>query len=217
MKTAKTAIIIGATGATGECLVKQTLENPAFYYVKIFIRRPIELEHPKLIKYVVNFEKIDTWQHLLKGDILYLALGSTLKDVGRQGQYNIDFELQYNLSKHAISNGISAICLVSAVGANANSKLFYSKIKGKLEKELKLLPLKQLFIFQPGLLVRPKHKIRWVESISYYLLHFFNSIGIFKKFKPLPVEILAKKMIFESLHHQEDGIFVYKLHEIFIS
>ena len=78
----KTALVIGATGATGSSLVKQLIENENYGYVHVFARKEASLSHPKLKWHVVDFNALDTWKSNLKGDVLFSAMGTTLKLAG---------------------------------------------------------------------------------------------------------------------------------------
>ena len=103
----KTALIIGATGATGSALVKQLLNNDSYGAVHVFARRSGDLEHDKLQWHVVDFDAIDTWKEKLKGDVLFSAMGTTLKTAGsKDAQYQIDYNYQHDVAQAASENGV---------------------------------------------------------------------------------------------------------------
>ncbi len=210
-----TAIVVGATGATGKQLVAQLLENPNVATVKIFIRKKITLSHPKLEIYVVNFDVIDTWQHLLAGNVLFSVLGTTLKQAGSKvNQYKVDVTYQYNITKAALGNGISTIVLLSAFGANPSSIFFYPKMKGVLEALLKNLPLVSLHIFQPGILERFANDERLLEKLSVKLLQWLNGFDILLSQAPIPVALLAAKMIKVGIRDNVEKLRYYRLNAI---
>ncbi len=76
------AVIIGATGATGQALVQQLLDNPDYSQVTVFVRRAMSLQHPKLTVEVIDFDQLQTWQDKVRGDVLFSCLGTTLKATG---------------------------------------------------------------------------------------------------------------------------------------
>ena len=131
------AIVIGATGATGQAIVAQLLEDKAFNSVSVFVRRKPNIEHEKLIIHQIDFSRLEDFKDLIKGDVLFSALGTTLKEAGnKEKQYLVDFTYQYEFAKIASGNGINQYSLVSSAGANENSFFFYPKIKGKLETSI---------------------------------------------------------------------------------
>lgn len=134
------ALVIGATGATGKDLVNKLLEDKDFQEVHAFVRRPLNIKNEKLKAHVVDFEKPEEWKDLVKGDVAFSCLGTTLKDAGsKDAQRKVDFDYQYQFAKNAKENEVEDYILVSSYGANPNSKIFYSRMKGELEKEVKNL------------------------------------------------------------------------------
>lgn len=211
-----TALVIGATGATGSVLVTQLLEDNRFNSVLVFSRRPLSISHTKLTCHIVDFDNPQLWAHLVKGDVLFSALATTLKQAGSQKeQYKIDYNYQYQTAETAAANGVETYVLVSAMGANENSMLFYPRIKGQLDKAAGALPFKQIHIFRPGFLLRQPDKIRPMEKIGIAIVNGLNNIGLLKSQKPLPVEVLAQKMISVLFKPVASHFQVYSLDSIF--
>jgi hypothetical protein len=193
------ALVIGATGATGQEIVSQLLENDSFNSVSIFVRKDPNITHSELKTYAIDFSKLEEYKELIKGDVLFSCLGTTLRDAGsKEKQYLVDYTYQYEFAKIASDNGVPLYSLISSTGANENSPFFYPKIKGKLEEAVKKLSFKTIQIFQPPTLIRQKNLIRLGEKIGIKIFGFLNSFGILKSQKPLPVSNLAKVMV-ESL------------------
>lgn len=189
------AIVIGATGATGKVLTKQLLDNPKFSQVVIFVRKNIDFSHPKLTVEIINFDKLETYQAKITGDVLFSCLSTTLKQAGsKDAQYLIDYTYQYNFAKIAKQNGVSHYVLISADMANASSISFYPKIKGELENSVMALNFEKLSIFRPPLLIR-ENTDRVGEKMAEKVLLSFNKIGLLKSHKPLPTPLLAQAMI----------------------
>ena len=190
------ALVIGATGATGQEIVSQLLEDDSFNSVSIFVRKEPNITHSKLKTYVIDFSKLEEYKELIKGDVLFSCLGTTLRDAGsKEKQYLVDYTYQYEFAKIASDNGVPIYSLISSTGSNENSPFFYPKIKGKLEEAVKKLPFKIVQIFQPPTLIRQKNLIRLGEKIGIKIFGFLNSFGILKSQKPLPVSNLAKVMV----------------------
>ncbi len=189
------AIIIGATGATGKDLLEQILKDDAFTQVAVFVRRPIDIEHPKLTTHIIDFDQTQAWRHLVTGDVLFSCLGTTLKTAGsKEAQWKIDYDYQYQFAKVAKDNGVKHYVLVSSAMANAQSKMFYIKMKGALEEAVKALGFERLSIFNPPTLIR-KNSDRAGENIGVKVFQFLNKFGLFASQKPLPTEQLAQVML----------------------
>ncbi len=189
------ALVIGATGATGKDLVDLLLQDKDYSEVIVFVRKPLNIENEKLKTHIVNFDQPEEWSGLVKGDIAFSCLGTTLKAAGsKAAQRKIDVDYQYNFAKTAKENGVDAYILVSSYGANPKSIMFYPKIKGELEQSVKALNFNKITIFKPGMLDR-KNSERAAEVLSAKILKFFNKLGFFNKQKPLSTRILAQAMI----------------------
>lgn len=192
------ALVIGATGATGKDLVSQLLTDKGYDEVNVFVRRPLAVENPKLKTHIVNFDKPEEWKDLVKGDVAFSCLGTTLKAAGsKESQRKVDYDYQYNFAKAAKENEVEDYILVSSYGAHPKSKLFYSRMKGELEQSIKDLHFNKLTIFQPGMLER-KDSERTGEVLGGKIIKFANKFGVLTQQKPLPTEVLAKAMINSS-------------------
>lgn len=192
------ALIIGATGATGKDLVNKLIEDQDFEEIHAFVRKPIEVDNEKVKFHVVDFEKPEEWKDLVKGDVAFSCLGTTLKDAGsKEAQRKVDFDYQYNFAKNAKENDVEDFVLVSAYGANPNSKIFYSRMKGELEQEVKNLHFNKMTIFQPGMLER-KNTERTGEVLGARIIKFVNKFGCLESQKPLPTAVLAQAMVNSS-------------------
>ena len=192
------ALVIGATGATGRDLVNQLLTDKDYDEVNVFVRRPLEVESPKLKTHIVDFEKPEKWKDLVNGDVAFSCLGTTLKDAGsKEAQRKVDYDYQYNFAKAAKENEVEDYILVSSYGANPKSKIFYSRMKGELEQSIKALHFNKLMIFQPGMLDR-KDSERTGEVLGGKIIKFANKFGVLTQQKPLPTAVLAKAMINSS-------------------
>ena len=188
------ALIIGATGATGKDLVNVLLQDDFYSEVLVFVRRSVGIAHPKLKEILTDFDKPGDISAFIKGDILFSCLGTTLKAAGsKDKQWHIDYGIPLQFIEIAKQNGVSKMVLLSAYGASAASRVFYSRLKGKLEDAVSDLAFPCYIIFRPGLLLR-KDSNRTGERISAPVLRFLNGLGLMKRFKPMPTLILSEKM-----------------------
>ena len=209
------ALILGATGATGRELVNELLNNSNFYKISVFGRRVPDIESKKLFKYKIDFSELNKIKKLLSGDVLFSALGTTLKQAGgKKQQFLVDYTYQYEFAKIAVENGTKNYSLVSSTGADKNSFFFYPKIKGELEESIKKLPFNKIQIFQPPTLIRQPVLARKGEKIGIKVFNRLNKIGLFKSQKPLPVKILAKIMIDAALSKNSDRLEIFSTQDI---
>ena len=208
------ALIIGATGATGKDLLSQLLADDTYAEVHCFVRKPLALTHPKLHAHVVDFDTPEAWSDLVRGDVAFSCLGTTLAVAGsKDAQWRVDYDYQYAFAQQCKANGVPTFVLVSAAGAKAQSKLFYNRMKGQLEDAVKALSFPSLLIFQPSVLIR-SNSDRAGENLSVKTINFLNKLGILKRYRPMPTEILAEKML-SAVYNSPKGTFTFTLNKIF--
>lgn len=189
------ALLIGATGATGSDLLELLLGDSEVEKVDIFVRRDPGIEHSKLVAHVIDFEKPSEWADRVKGDVLFSCLGTTRKDAGSKvAQWKVDYTYQYQFARIARENGVECMVLVSAMNASENSRLFYARLKGKLDEDVKKLEFPKILIFRPPSLIRSESK-RTLEKVSVKMISFLNRLGLLKSFKPLKTRLLAEAML----------------------
>ncbi len=169
----KVALVVGATGLVGRQLVYQLLDDDRFDEVRIFVRRSYGRVHPKLKEYIIDFDKAESWQSLVIGDVLFLCMGTTLKAAGsKENQYKVDFTYQYRFAEIASKNGVAGIVLVSSAGADAHSSFFYPRIKGELDEAVARLSFDSVTILRPSLLDGDREEKRIAEKISLFMGRF---------------------------------------------
>lgn len=153
----RTAIIAGATGLVGQEILKRLLEDPSITAVHSLGRRAAAIQNPKLTSHVVDFKQLPA---LPPADELYLAIGTTIKDAGSQDAFrSVDFDANLAVAKAALSAGVKRVGLVSAMGADPKSSVFYSRVKGELESALAQLPFENLVIARPSMLVGDRNNL----------------------------------------------------------
>ena len=190
-----TANVIGATGLVGKQLVQKLLENQSFEKVRIFVRRDSGIQHPKLDQQIIDFSDEKTWAKQLTGDVLFSALGTTLKQAGsKEKEYEVDFTFNLNFAQKAKENGIENYVLISSIGANAKSNIFYTRMKGELDEAVTKLNFKNLAILRPSSLTGERKEKRPAEIISIPILNFLTRFML-KKYRPIKDETVAQAMI----------------------
>ncbi len=189
------ALVIGATGAVGKDLVEQLLKDDSFESVDVFVRREVPVNSEKLVPNVVDFDHPEGWAGLLTGDVLFSCMGTTIKAAGSQdAQWKVDYTYQYQAAKTARENGVRTLVLVSSVGADPKSKIFYARMKGLLDKDVAAMGFPGCFILRPPSLIR-KGSDRFGEKAGVVILKALNAIGLMRSWKPMPTEDVAASMI----------------------
>ena len=194
----KTALVFGATGLVGSHLVSQLLTHPAYAEVHVFGRRALTLTHEKLRQHLVDFERLEDYRDLIKGDDLYGCLGTTRKNAGSKEAFrHVDFDYNYMIALIASRNGVNQYLLVSTVGADPASPFFYSKVKGELEKAVRELDFWSLHLFQPSLLLGERNENRFGEAIAQRIGRVVDRLSgnLLSRYKPIEAEYVATAMI----------------------
>lgn len=193
------ANVIGASGLVGHELLVQLLDHTEFEKVRIFVRRTTGIVHPKLEEQIIDFDNTESWNPLVKGDVLFSTLGTTIKTAKtKENQYRVDFTYQYEFAKAASDNGVPVYLLVSSLGANPKSSVFYSRMKGELEDAVAKLSFRKLVIIRPSILDGDRQEKRAGEKVGLVLSRLLTRF-ILKAYRPTPVDLLATKMIRLSL------------------
>ena len=197
----QTALLIGATGLVGDYLLRQLLSDPRFDRIKVFTRRPSGYQNPdKLEEHLIDFDHPEQWQHLLTGDVLFSALGTTLRQAGsNDAQYKVDYTYQFRVAEAAAQNGVKTYVLVSSAGADAEAFVFYSRMKGKLEQDIKGLPFQCIRILQPGMLAGHRHAPRLAERLALPLAALAGYLPGLQQYRPIHGREVAQAMINAAL------------------
>jgi uncharacterized protein YbjT (DUF2867 family) len=210
-----TAVMIGATGLVGSQLLIQLLDDERFGKVIAFGRRKTGKSHPKLEERAIDFDAPESWSSLVKGDVAFSSLGTTLKQAGSQAaQKKVDYDYQLEFAKAAARNGVAAYVLVSAASADPKSRMFYSRIKGALDRDVQQLGFERVRILRPSLLGGDRKNPRAGEKISSVLLGAVTAMGIARKYREIPGAVVAKAMINAALD-PEKGMRIFTLDEVF--
>lgn len=211
----KIAIVLGATGLVGKCLIERLANENSIEKVVAVTRRPMQYISEKIVNEVINFEHIEEYINVFRGDVIFSCLGTTAKLAGSiENQRKVDFEYQFEVAKMASKNKVEHYVLVSSSGANKNSNSPYLKMKGELENAVTSLPYKRITIMQPSLLVGERDTFRLGETIANGLLPILCKLPFLKRYRPIPGDTVAKKMVALSLTESE-GKEIYQLDDIF--
>jgi uncharacterized protein YbjT (DUF2867 family) len=192
----KHAIVIGATGMVGKQLIIQLLDSTDYSKITSLSRKKLHIFHHKFNEYIIDFEELSNYTHLINGDVLFSTLGTTkAKSKTKETQFKVDFHYQLQIAKLANSNGIQSYVLVSSAGANSSSLNFYLRMKGQLEDEIRQLTFTNITILQPGQIDGKRNESRTMEKLALYIMYVLNTIGLLKKYRPIQAFQVAQAMI----------------------
>jgi uncharacterized protein YbjT (DUF2867 family) len=193
----KTALIAGYTGLIGNQLLTELLESNHYDKVIAIGRRSLDLQHPKLIQQEIDFNNINIDDSIIED--VYCCLGTTMKKAGSKDKFRqVDFNFPLSLASYCIDNGAKQFLLVSSMGADENSSIFYNQVKGEVENAVTKLGYARLDIFRPSLLLGPRGESRFAEELGKAVMKIFGFlfIGPLKNYKAIESISVAKAMLY---------------------
>ncbi len=191
------AIVIGATGLVGNLILKEVLSDSNFSEVRIFVRKPTGIINPKLKEIVSPMTNIISLSSEIQGDVLFNALGTTIKKAGSQReQQRIDRDIPVAFAKIASENGVRIMLNVSSIGASLKGG-FYLKTKAEMENGTKEFFHEKVYHFRPSFLTGNRKEFRLAEKIAYIAMKVIDPLltGSSKKYRSMPADKLAKAMV----------------------
>jgi len=191
------AIVIGATGLVGNLILKEILKDAEFSEVRIFVRKPTGIADAKLKEFVTPMQNIEALSSEIKGDVLFNALGTTIKQAGSQEeQQRIDRDLPIIFARIASENGARLMLNVSSVGASLKGG-FYLRTKAEMENGTEKFFPGKAFHFRPSFLVGERKEYRFGEKVAFVFMKVLDPVlsGSSKKYRSMPTDILAKAMV----------------------
>jgi uncharacterized protein YbjT (DUF2867 family) len=207
----KTAIIAGASGLVGSYCLELLLQSNRYKKVISIGRKLLPLEHPKLEQKQVDFEILESYTHSLIADDIYCCLGTTIKKAGsKENFYKVDYTYVVKLASITASNFASQFLVVSAMGANAGSRIFYNQVKGQMENTVKPMHFLGVQIFQPSLLLGQRSETRVGEKLAQVFSTIFPFVfsGKLRPYKPIHAREVAKAMLYAATQDGA-GISIY--------
>ncbi len=199
----KTALIAGSTGLIGGQLLQLLLNDEYYDVVKAISRKPLEITHPKLENIVLDFDKLTEHHDKLKADDVFCCLGTTIKKVKTKEKFRqVDFDYPVQLARLTQVNGAEQYLLVSALGADKNSNIFYNQVKGEVEEAIEKIGFKSYQIFRPSLLMGNRNESRSGEEAGKVFFKYFGFL-VPKKYKGIESIKVARAMQVLAVQHQQ--------------
>lgn len=212
----KTAIILGASGVTGSYLLKKIIKDDAFNKIKLFSRSKIEGLPTYVEQYIGDLLKLEEFKTDFTADVVFCCIGTTASKTPNKTQYKaIDYGIPVAAAKLCKANNIPAFMVISAMGANKNSSVFYNKTKGEMEADVIKQNLYHTSIFRPSLIDGPRNEKRFLENLGLIVLKVIQPlfIGGLKKYKIIHAERIAQALLNAS-KNINNGINIIQSHNI---
>ena len=194
----KVAVLFGASGLIGNCCLRRLLVHQAYEKVISIGRNPLKASHPKLIHYEVDMSNSENYRHLMRGDDLFVGIGTTMKDAGsREAFFEIDHDLVFTIAKTGSLQGMNQLILVSSIGADSGSLVYYLKVKGELENNIKRLPFWGIHIMRPSVLLGVREDQRPAEKIAGIVGKILHRMpgSIIADLAPIDADEVARAMV----------------------
>ena len=201
----KTALIAGASGLTGSYLLQHLLEQQTYDKIKVFVRKPLDIESPALEQILYDYDNPAPEQ--ITADHVYCFLGTTIKKAGSKEAFRkVDYEYPLEIARIAQQNGAEKFALVSAVGADKRSMFFYNRGKGELEEAIQEIPYQAIYIMRPSMLLGPRKENRPGEAFGKAIMKPLRFV-LPKNMKPVHASKVAACMA-EKMNGNEEGVHV---------
>ncbi|SDP45203.1 oxidoreductase [Afipia sp. GAS231] len=212
----KKAIVFGATGFIGSHLLRALLGNPDYERVIAVVRKPLALSHAKLTTLIGDLALLPALKPQLVADEVFIALGTTRKHTPDEAEYyKIDHDYPVLAAEIAKANGARSVFLVTAVGANAGSSLFYVRTKGEVERDVLALDFDHTHIFRPSMIMGQRDEERPGERMIIAVWNVINPllVGPVDRYRGLDGEEIARA-IAKAAQHQTEKVRIYHWNEM---
>lgn len=195
----RTAILIGATGLTGNYLLQNLLESDTYRAVKVFARSQPTVTHEKLEWYTADLLKLTDYSEDFNGDVVFCCIGTTKSKTKNKTKYEkIDVGIPHNAAKLAKNNHIPTFIVISALGAKLKSRVFYNRIKGKMEQKVLEQGVERTYILRPSIIKGKREEKRIMERVLNWFMELLKPlmIGDLTKYQPISFKDIVKCMLY---------------------
>lgn len=194
----RTALLAGATGLVGSHVLEELLADPTWARVVTVGRRATDRHHEKLEQRIVDLSAIEAHSDLPRADDVFCCLGTTIRQAGSQEAFRrVDHDFVLGLARAGLQIGATQFLLVSAIGADPQARVFYSRVKGEVEVAVRALPYRAVQIFRPGLLLGHRTEFRLGERIAMYLAPLAQPLlmGPLRRYRSIRAHDVARAMV----------------------
>ncbi len=209
--------LFGATGLVGAEVLDLLERDPRVARIVVVTRAALPTKHHRKTENIVTeFSKIEIYKNKLKADVFICCLGTTLKQAGSRAAFRrVDYEYVIAIAKVAESLGVRKFQVVSAIGADSDSAIFYNRIKGEMENEVVKLNIEEIDMFRPSLLLGFRREKRFAENIAQIFSPAINIslVGPLKKYRPIRAVVVARVLV-ENIFNSTPGRFIFESNQM---
>jgi uncharacterized protein YbjT (DUF2867 family) len=209
----RTALLAGSTGLIGKQLLGLLLEDSRYTVVKAISRKPLAIQHSKLQNIVTDFISLTEHHDELKADDVFCCLGTTIRQAGSQAAFRkVDYDYPLELARLTKNHGATQYLIITALGADAKSGIFYNRVKGEVEQAIEAVGFDSYHIFRPSLLLGERTEKRAGEgaaTVVYKALGFLIPL----KYKAIDSAKVAKAML-HFAKQDSKGKFIHESKEL---
>jgi len=194
----RTALVAGATGLVGSHLLELLLGDAHWSHVVTVGRRTTSQQHHKLEQRVLDLGELETVSDVPHVDDVFCCLGTTIKQAGSQPAFRlVDHAFVVGLARAGLRAGATQFLLVSAIGADPESRVFYSRVKGETETAIRKLAYQSIQIFRPSLLLGARPEFRLGERITMLGAPVLSALlfGRLRRYRPIQAAAVARAMV----------------------
>jgi uncharacterized protein YbjT (DUF2867 family) len=212
----RTALVAGASGLVGGHVLRCLLEDPEYERVTVLARRDLPIAHKKLEQRVLAFDRLAQMADFPRVHDVFCCLGTTIKRAGSQEAFRkVDHALVVELARVAVRHRASQFLLVTALGADPRSRLFYNRVKGEVEEAVRRFAFDAIHIFRPSLLLGKRTESRPAERMAVMVspLIAWAFVGPLARYRPIKAERVARAMV-RTARQATRGVHVHESDEI---
>jgi uncharacterized protein YbjT (DUF2867 family) len=194
----RTALVFGASGLIGRDLIQELKDHVSYSSIEVFSRKPVDYNHLKVTEHIVDFGRLAEYSHLIKGDDLFICLGTTIRKAGSVKRVEeIDRDLPVQIAEIAHKNGVTRVAVVSSMGADISSRNYYLRIKGEMEAGIRKIKFHQIVIARPSMLFGRRKEFRFGELIAKAIMRTFGLllVGPARRYRGIEGRTVALAMI----------------------
>lgn len=194
----RSALVLGATGLVGDHCLELLLEDDRYSRVRVLTRRPLTRRHRKLEVFQVDFEALEERPELFRVDDVFCCLGTTMARAGNEAAFRrVDHDYPVQAAELAVAEGADQFLLVSAIGADPQSSIFYNRVKGEVEVAVKRLPFRAVWVLRPSLLLGEREELRVGEKLASVVSRPLAPImvGRLRRYRPVEARDVAAAMV----------------------
>lgn len=194
----RSALLLGATGLVGSHCLELLLADERYAAVRVLARRRPELRHPRLEYHPVDFDALGAKPELFRVDDVYCCLGTTIARAGSEAAFRrVDLEYPARAAELAVEAGAEQFLVVSSLGADSESRIFYNRVKGEMEAAVKRAPFRAVWILRPSLLLGERAERRRGERLAALLIRPIVPVmvGPLRRWRPIDARTVARAML----------------------